>query len=236
MEAKGTKVGIMQPYFFPYIGYFQLIQAVDLFIIYDNIKYTKRGWINRNRILQNGSDALISLPIKRDSDFLDVRDRAVAESFNRDKFLNKIIGAYNRAPYFEETFFLIKQIIQYENTNLFCFLHNAVAKLCEHLSIMTEMRKSSDINIDHNLKSQDKVLSLCEAVEADVYINAIGGIELYSKEVFLEKNIDLKFIQSNLIEYRQFEHDFCPWLSIIDVMMFNSKENIDKYLNRIKLL
>jgi len=220
------RLAIMQPYFFPYIGYFQLIAAVDMFIVYDNIKYTKKGWINRNRILQNGKDVFFSLPLKNDSDSLDVCERELAADFNRDKLLNQIKEAYRRTPYFAETFPLVEQIILHEEANLFRFLHHSIVKTCGHLGITTEIRVSSDIAIDHGLKNQDKVLALCEAVDASTYVNAIGGMDLYSKEAFLEKSIDLKFIRSKPFEYPQFGDAFVPWLSIIDVMMFNPLDRI----------
>lgn len=220
------KAAIMQPYFLPYIGYFQLIAAVDLFIVYDNIKYTKKGWINRNRMLQNGKDVMFSLPLKNDSDYLDVCDRKLAADFNRDKLLNQFKGAYRHAPYFAHTFPLVEQIVRHEETNLFRFLHHSIVKTCEHLGIATEIQVSSSISIDHNLKNQDKVLALCEAVSADTYVNAIGGMELYSKEAFRSKEIDLKFIKSKPFTYTQFGDDFVPWLSIVDVMMFNPPNTI----------
>lgn len=220
------RLAIMQPYFFPYIGYFQLIASVDLFIVYDNIKYTKKGWINRNRMLQNGKDVMFSLPLKSDTDYLDVCQRELSTDFNRDKLLNQIKGAYRRAPYFEQTFPLIGEIVRHENTNLFRFLQHAIVRTCEHLGITTEIRISSDIAIDHTLKNQDKVLALCEAVGANTYVNAIGGMELYSKETFRDKGIDLKFIQSKPFEYPQLGDVFVPWLSIIDVMMFNPMDAI----------
>lgn len=219
-----SRLAIMQPYFFPYIGYFQLIAAVDLFIVYDNIKYTKKGWINRNRLLQNGKDVMFSLPLKSDSDYLDVFERELAPDFNRDKLLNQFKGAYRHAPYFAQTFPLIEQVVRYEDMNLFRFLHHSIVKTCEHLGITTEIRMSSGIAIDHGLKNQDKVIALCEAVGATTYVNAIGGMELYSKETYQEKGVDLKFIRSKPFEYPQFGDVFVPWLSIIDVMMFNSKE------------
>jgi len=215
------KMAIMQPYFFPYIGYFQLIESVDIFIVYDNIKYTKKGWINRNRILQNGKDVIFSLPLKKASDFLDVVDRELAFNFNRDKLLNQIGGAYQKSPYFAQTFPLVEQIVRYEEPNLFGFLLHSIIMTCTHLEIRTIIRPSSDIEIDHNLKNQDKVLALCEAVGAHTYVNAIGGIELYSNKEFSAKNIKLKFINSKPFQYAQFGAEFIPWLSIIDVMMFN---------------
>ena len=154
------KIGIMQPYFFPYIGYFQLINSVDVFVVYDNIKYTKRGWINRNRMLQNGKDVMFSLPLKNDSDCRDVCERELAAGFNRNKLLNQFKGAYLRAPYFAQTFPLVEQIVRYEEANLFRFLHCSITKTCEHLGITTEIRASSDITIDHDLKNQDNILAL----------------------------------------------------------------------------
>ena len=220
------KTAIMQPYFFPYIGYFQLIGSVNLFIVYDNIKYTKKGWINRNRMLQSDNDVMFSLPLKSDSDLLDVRDRELAADFNRDKLLNQIGGAYRRAPYFAQTFPLIEQVVRYEERNLFKFIHHSLVRTCKHLGIATEIRVSSDIAIDHDLKNQDKVLALCEAVGASTYVNAIGGMELYSKDEFRTRGIELKFIRSKPFEYAQFGNEFVPWLSIIDVMMFNPLDTI----------
>jgi hypothetical protein len=218
------RAAIMQPYFFPYVGYFQLIQSVDRFILYDNIKYTKKGWITRNRLLRDGKDWVFSIPLKNASDFLDVRDRVIAADFRRDKLLNQINEAYRRSPYFEQAFPLVKSIVLEEETNLFDFLHNSIKQICNYLDIRTEIVVSSHLQIDHSLQSKDKVLALCRHVGADVYINAIGGQELYSKEDFSKSGIQLRFIKSRPFQYKQFGHAFVPWLSIVDVLMFNSKE------------
>ncbi len=220
------RLAIMQPYFLPYIGYFQLIAAVDIFIVYDNIKYTKKGWINRNRILHNGTDKLFSLPLKKDSDFLDVVEREISEDFNPDKLLNQFKGAYARAPYFAHVFSLLDRIVRYGDRNLFRFIHHSLVRTCEHLGIVTEIRVSSDIAIDRELKNQDKVIALCQALGADTYINAIGGMELYAKDKFKASGIELKFIKSQPFEYAQFGNDFVPWLSIVDVMMFTPFDTI----------
>ncbi len=225
----------MQPYFMPYIGYFQLITAVDAFIVYDNIKYTKKGWINRNRMLQNGRDEMFSLPLKKDSDSLDVVERKLAVDFNCDKLLNKFRGAYWRAPYFGKTFPLVEEIVRHEDANLFRFLHNSIVRTCGHLGITTEFRVSSEIAVDRSLKGQDKVLALCEAVSATTYINAIGGMELYSFDVFREKGIELEFIKSKPFEYAQFGNEFVPWLSIIDVLMFNGLDGTRQLLEKYEI-
>jgi hypothetical protein len=231
------KLGVMQPYFLPYIGYFQLINAVDMFVVYDNIKYTKKGWINRNRMLVNETDKMFSLSLKKDSDFLDIVEREIAPDFNRSKLLNQFKGAYSCAPYFSEIFPLLEQIISYEDQNLFRFIHHSLISICKYLNINTEIRISSNIAIDHKLKNQNKVIAFCESLAANTYINAIGGIELYSQEQFQAKGIELKFIKSKPFEYKQFDNDFVPWLSIVDIMMFVPLEIIrDQILNNYELI
>lgn len=232
------KIAIMQPYFLPYIGYFQLIKAVDKFIIYDNIQYTKKGWVNRNRILINGKDQLITLPIKKDSDYLDIVERELSKSWEKDKnkILNILKSSYNKSPYFQEAFNLISQCLNNSENNLFRFIYNSIILINKYLDIKTPIIVSSTIDINHTLKSQDKVLSLCKNQNANIYINSIGGVELYNKEVFKQNGIELNFIKSNPIQYKQFNNEFIPWLSIIDVLMFNSKEEIKKYLNEYTLV
>jgi hypothetical protein len=220
----------MQPYFFPYIGYFQLISSVDQFIVYDNIKYTKKGWINRNRLLLNGKDAVFSLPLKSDSDTLDICSREIAPDFNRDKLLNQFKGAYRKAPYFDETYTLLEKIIQNQDRNLFNYLYESISVICDYLSLKTQIIKSSEINIDHELKNQERVIAICEAVGASTYVNAIGGADLYAKEIFFDRGIELKFIKSLPFEYPQLGNVFVPWLSIIDIMMFNPLDVIQNDL------
>jgi hypothetical protein len=225
------KLGIMQPYFLPYIGYFQLLASVDFFIIYDNIKYTKKGWINRNRMLLNGTDAMFSLPLKKGSDSLDIVERELAAEFNRSKLLNQFKGAYGRAPQFELIYPLLEQIVQQNEVNLFRYIHHSIVRLCEYLGISTKIKISSEIPIDHELKGQDKVLALCKAVNADTYINTIGGAALYVKGNFRTQGIDLQFIKARPFEYLQFEDPFVPWLSIIDVLMFNPLNVVRALIN-----
>jgi hypothetical protein len=224
------KLAIMQPYFFPYIGYFQLIAAADTFIVYDNVKYTKKGWINRNRLLRNGESVVFSLPLKKDSDGLDVRERSLASDLDRDKLLNAISGAYKRAPFFDETFRLVSGVVRFEELNLFRFLHNCLKRTCEHLGICTRIVVSSDVGIDHTLRGQEKVIALCEALRATTYLNPIGGVELYSSETFAGKGIALRFLRSKPFEYPQFGSAFVPWLSIIDVMMFNPPDVVERWI------
>lgn len=226
------KIAIMQPYFVPYIGYFQLINAVDQFVIYDNIKYTKKGWINRNRILVDGKDEYITLPIRKDSDYLDVDQRKLADSFvdDKNKILRKLSQVYQKAPHYKMVYALMEQILEKPENNLFEFIYKSVVAICKFLDINTTLVVSSTIKVDHELKSQDRVIAICKALNATTYINPPGGVELYTKEAFKENNLALEFLQSDPIRYSQFKHEFVPSLSIIDVMMFNSPEEIKNFL------
>lgn len=224
---------IMQPYFFPYIGYFQLINSVDKFIVYDNIQFTKKGWINRNRILQNGKDEYITIPLKKDSDYLNIVQREWAETdvVEKQKLIRRIKESYRKAPQFSTVFPLIETAINFNDRNLFLYLFNSLTTICGYLDITTEFIVSSTLAIDHTLKSEEKVLALCKNIGATHYINPIGGLSLYSKEIFGQNNMELAFIKSNNIEYPQFKNDFVPWLSIIDVLMFNDKDKVKEYIN-----
>jgi len=235
---KNRKIAIMQPYFFPYVGYFQLINSVDEFVIYDNIQYTKKGFINRNRILSNGKDRIITLPIKKDSDFLDVSERQLSLSWKKDrqKMLNLILSSYRKAKYFESAYSIIENCIMCEDGNLFKFIYNSVSNLCKYLGVDTKITISSTVDMDHSLRSENKVIEICKVQKASTYINAIGGVELYSKEIFNHNNLKLNFIKTGDVRYGQFNSTFIPWLSIIDLMMFNSKEQLTQHLNNYTLV
>lgn len=226
----------MQPYFLPYIGYWQLINTVDTFVVYDNIQYTKKGWFNRNRFLRNGKDAFFTIPLKKDSDYLNVNKRLISKDFNKTKLLSQFKNSYSKAPYLKEVLPILEEIIMLDDENLFNYTLNSIHKICNFLEINTKIVISSDVDIDHSLKSQDKVIAICKALESNVYINPIGGIELYNKDEFKAKQLDLKFIKSNNIEYKQLNNDFVPWLSIVDLMMFNHKEEVQKMLNDYQLI
>ena len=224
------KTAIMQPYLFPYIGYFQLIQSVERFVICDNYQYTRKGWINRNQFLQNGKAVFFTIPLKDDAQHKDIRERQIASDFQNSRFLSQIKAAYQKSPFFSQTFPLLQRILQFPDDNLFNFLANSIAETCKHLRIGTTLTKTSDLPVDRSLKKQDRVLAMCSALDTTVYINSAGGKELYSKEHFKQQGITLQFLESKPFIYPQFESPFVPQLSIIDILMFNSPEVIQQSL------
>jgi hypothetical protein len=229
-------VGIMQPYFLPYIGYWQLMAAVDRFVIYDNIQYTKKGWINRNRFLRNGVDAPFTVPLKKDSDFLNVSERRIADDFDPQSLLNQLANAYRKAPFFAAVFPVLEAIVNFPARNLFDYLHHSLVTTARHLEIGTPVVVSSTVATDHTLKSEARVIGICRALGADRYVNFIGGRELYDGATFAQAGIELQFIQTRPIVYPQFGEPFVPALSILDVMMFNSQDAVRRLLGEYDLV
>lgn len=231
------KTAIIQPFFSAYLCYYQLINAVDTFVIYDNIKKTKTGWFNKNKILMNGEGRLFTIPVKKDHDYLNVNERILADNAGREKrrILAQIYHTYLRAPYFEMIYPFVEDIILQENENLFDFIYYSVLQFKDLLNIKTQILISSTIPINHSLKAQDKVLAICKYLDTDVYINSAAGKFLYDKKEFEKAGIELKFIKSKYIEYPQFDNEFVPWLSIIDVLMFNGVEKTRQLLQEYEL-
>jgi hypothetical protein len=231
------KIGIMQPYIFPYIGYFQLINAVDKFVIYDDVNFINKGWINRNRILNNGKDSLFSIPLKEASQNKLINEIDVNwDSVWKSKFLKTLEQCYKKAPFYQETLLIIEQTLDIDNEPISKIIEHNLRLICECLDIKTEIVSSSVIYKNTHLKAQERILDICLQEKATQYINPIGGLELYDKVFFEEKNIKMNFIKSNPVEYPQFKNEFLPWLSMIDVLMFNSKEKIKEFLNNYELV
>lgn len=225
------QVGIMQPYFFPYIGYWQLLNVVDEYIVFDDVNYIKRGWINRNNILLNGQGRLINLHIKDASQNRLIKDTQIAQTVeNNRKLLGTITQSYRYAPYYEDVYALIERILNDKSTCVSDYLVNQLKEICTYLHIRTRVVLSSNIEKDSALKGEEKIIDICKKRKADKYINAIGGKSLYHPEKFKEQGIELKFLKTREIEYKQFGETFTPNLSIIDVMMFNDVDRTKEML------
>lgn len=228
------KVGIMQPYFLPYIGYFQLIKAVDKYVVYDDVNYIKRGWINRNNILVNNQKQLFTISLKDASQNKLINEIQIEDDFK--KFSKTVQMNYRKAPYFEEGLALLNRITNYPNKQLALFITNSINEVLQYLQINTEIILSSSIQKNCSLKGEDKILDICIHIEASTYINAIGGQELYNREEFRIKGIDLYFLNPQIKPYSQFKNEFVSHLSILDVIMFNSVEEINSLLDNYTLI
>jgi hypothetical protein len=232
------KLAIMQPYLFPYLGYFQLIKVVDIFVIHDDVQYIKGGWINRNRILLNHQAHLFSFSIKKAPAHLNINQRNFGDDFvtRKKRFLEKIRFAYCNAPYYSRTMNLIKEILDYQELNVSLFIINSLKRLCMAINILTPFCLSSELNKNQYLKGEQRVIDINKNMGASHYVNPIGGTELYSPAEFARNGIRLNFIQSKLSAYTQFNQGFVPDLSIIDVLMFNSRDMINRLINEYDLV
>ena len=231
------KVAIMQPYFFPYIGYWQLLNFVDIFVIFDDVNYIKKGWINRNNILVNGEPWLFTLPLQKASPNKKINEIYLDENNKwKESFLKTLERSYKNAPYYDQTENMVNKIIYNKKLKLVDYLKNTIELLSEHIGIKTRCIYSSKLKIEEQLKGQDKIIEIALLLGTTRYINPIGGQDLYSREKFKENNIQLSFLKTNVIEYQQFNNEFIPNLSIIDVLMFNSKEKISSMLKELSLI
>lgn len=228
-------LGNHQPYFFPYLGYWQLMNATDVYVIADNVQYSKKGYTNRNNILMNGNKHLISLEVMGVRLGMHINEVGVGN--NAPKILKTLMHTYKKAPYFDEVFPMLESILLNDEKNLAKYLGNSLETVADYLGIETRFIYESDLNVDPSLKLQTDIIPvICKMFNADHFINAIGGQELYTKEGFLEKGLKLNFLQMGEIEYKQFKGEFVPNLSIIDVMMFNTKDEIKEMLSRYTLI
>jgi hypothetical protein len=235
--SRGNRVAIMQPYFLPYLGYWQLMDCVDKFVIYDDIQFTKKGWIHRNRYFNNGCDQMFTLPLKKDSDYLDIVERELSDSWDKEqlKLVRKIEGAYKKSPYFKEGIDIVHECLSFDNKNLFEFILNSIKLVRKRLGIETELITSSEVGHTKDLIGEDRVIAVCKRLQATEYVNPIGGKNLYSKERFGEEGIDLKFHKIHDLKYDQMNCDFLPNLSILDVLMFTGIDGAKRELKNFEI-
>lgn len=231
------KTAIMQPYFFPYLGYFQMFNAVDKFVLLDDVNFIMRGYINRNSILLNGKAHKFSIPLEKPSQNKLINETKLNFSLkDKENFLKTIQLAYKKAPFYNDFYPILKSIVLHEDNDLTKYIKISFEKVKEYLNLNTEILVSSEIQKDNSLKAQDRIIEINKQLNTSTYINAIGGQELYNKEDFKAVAIELKFIKMKPVEYKQFKNEFVPNLSMIDVLMFNSIENILDMLNKYELV
>jgi len=232
------KIAIMQPYIFPYIGYFQLINAVDKFVFYDDVNYIKKGWINRNRILVNSDANLFTVPVLKASQnkLINQIELCIDAKWFR-QFYSTLEHNYKNAPYYLETTDLIKAIFSQSCTTISDLAITSIKTISNHLSINTVFETSSELySSTKGLEKANRLIAICKLNNAATYINPAGGKELYHKPYFEQQGIELFFIDNKIIPYNQFKHPFVGGLSLIDVLMFNSTEQLNGLINQYNLI
>lgn len=216
-------LAIMQPYLFPYIGYFQLMYVADRFVIYDDVNFIKKGWINRNNLLGNAQPQLFTLPLKDLSQNKAINEIEIDNLANfKDKFLKTLYQNYKKAPYFQEVVGLVALCLDNKQENIADLITHSLQQIKYYLGLNTELLRSSEACHNKHLKAQDRIIDICVQQGAHRYVNAIGGQHLYDKAAFEASGIELKFIKTRPIQYKQFTNEFVAGLSIIDILMFNS--------------
>ena len=231
------KVCVMQPYLFPYLGYWQMITAVDTFVVFDDVNYINKGWINRNNLLVNGQAWMFTLPLDKASQNKLINEIELgSDPKAKEKILRTIQMSYKKAPFYNNVYPLVEKVFLNPQKNLALFLKDQFEAVFDFLDVRTKIILSSDVEKDNSLKGQDKILEICRRLDCDTYINTIAGEELYSYDAFASRNMQLRFIKMKPVEYAQYKQPFVPFLSFIDVMMFNDKARIKDLLLQYDLI
>ncbi len=228
------KLAVMQPYLFPYIGYFQLMYAADLFLIYDDVSYIKQGYINRNTILTSHGPTRFTIPVPGASPNRLISDLA----FSRDvaKVIETIKQSYSKAPYFEDVFAMIRATLEFENRSIAAVCLKSYEEISDYLGIDKQFKKTSELEYDRSATARDRLIALCHKFDANCYLNAPGGRKLYAKPDFAKKGVELKFVDSLPVVYPQGGGaEFVPNLSILDMLMNCSPELVIEQMSRYEL-
>lgn len=229
-------VSIMQPYFFPYIGYFQLIAQSDVFVLFDDVQYIKRGWVNRNRILSYGQATWLTLPVVYGPHELPIRDRDYQlDAASVRRCTRQVEVAYKRAPQFDAVFPLVRDLLQFPDTNIAAFNVHLIRRLTDWLGIAPRFVLASDLDKDRQLAGQELVIDICRRLQATRYVNPIGGTKLYQASRFARDGIELGFLRSTVPAYPQFGEEPVTSLSIIDVLMFNDPQQVRELMRHYSI-
>jgi len=225
---------VMQPYLFPYIGYYQLILASDYFVFYDDVNYIKRGYINRNNILLDGEAHRFTIPVPGASQNKLISNLEFSDEIS--KILDTISHAYKKAPNYNDVISIVKRVLGQKDRDITSVCISGVKAVFDYLSLDgPNLLRSTNINYDRNKSAADKLISITKELKCSDYVNSPGGKELYEKGYFLSENVALHFIEPKIKEYTQGGSNFVPYLSIIDVLMWCDKETVIKLLNSYNL-
>ena len=219
------KLALCQPYFSPYLGYFQLINAVDVYVSYDDVNFIKGGWINRNRVKVNGSNMIFNIPLIKQSSFKKINETYIDwDNRGIDKFLKTINQSYNKSPHRDNVMDILDSIFKDKPLTIADLSLLSIKEFCKYLDIKTEIKTASTLGYDRTNDKMQSIVNICNKENALNYINPIGGTKLYDKEEFKKQNIKLNFIEGT------------SSLSIIDECLNNTKEEVKQKLTNYKLI
>ena len=229
----------MQPYIFPYLGYFQLLNSVDHFVFYDDVNFIKGGWVNRNQLLINNQNKFFTVPLKKISSFTPINEVEIHKELYpnwRSKFYKSLSQSYGKTPYYDDVLPLLTNVFDQDFSFIYQLSIRSVVSVFEYLNVKLDYSLSSEkFKGTKGLDKADRIMKICEMTSSNTYINPSGGTDLYDKKHFLNRGFELKFIKNNLTKYNQFGGEFIAGLSILDLLMFNSKETVKKMINNYEL-
>lgn len=234
------RLGIMQPYFLPYAGYFSLIKNVDRFILLDTVQFIRHGWIERNRILKNDTEWLyVKVPLQAKSQKTLIKDLRIDNEREWKKTIFSQLAIYKkRAPNYHSIINIIDESFKKEYQTITALNYDLLVAICIYLDISTPIEIFSEMNLEiENPGAADEwALNICVALEAKEYWNPAGGISIFNKKKFDEQNVKLTFQEIILKEYSQSGLQFVPGLSIIDILMFNDKDIVNRILDSYRIV
>jgi hypothetical protein len=225
------KIAVMQPYLFPYAGYFQLIAVVDKFVFYDDVNFIKNGWINRNRLFLASDVRYFTVPLLGASPFKKINEVAVVPgNVWQKRIIDTVRQSYSKAPFFKEVNSLVSEIIFLNENKIGNLAKTSVMAVCNYLDINTQFVMTSAAYENSDMSGAARIIDICHREKSQLYFNLSGGKNLYSKDSFESENIELNFVGNEPIRYQQLSNEFHSGLSIIDVLMFNDKKTVSEML------
>lgn len=231
----------MQPYFFPYLGYLSLLKHTDEFILFDTVQFIRHGWIERNRMLKQGEGWLyIKAPIIKGSRDTVIKDVLIN---NKEDWKTKLLAQlqpYKKiAPHYADVVTVLNDIFAQDYETIVEFNQASLERIGDYLGIDHDIKIFSKMNLEvEPAKAPDEwALNICKALgNVDEYWNPPGGQEFFDRKKYDDAGIKLVFQKPILSAYDQKREPFEPGLSILDVMMFNSPEEVNKMLDAYELL
>lgn len=226
----------MQPYFLPYLGYFQLIAACDCFVIYDNVQFIKNGWIERNRYLLDGEPKWFGVPLAKGSHTQAILEKRISPHFQIEPLINKLAFAYRKAPYVEQTLTWLEALLKLPAQNIAEFNELALRSCCSLLKLNTPIVRASEWAPQSHAKAQERVIEVIQSVGGTCYLNPVAGGDLYDADGFAQAGYALQLLRPVLPSYAQHNHPFVPALSILDAFMFNDLNTVCGWVRQGEIL